>query len=155
MAVIYLALPFLCHWTWPSQEHFLKGEERYPNDNVSELKLDLLIKDVLALSFCKFICTWASSQGWSLINPISDAQMSIWLLSCSLILHILCISAYKTHVGKNRDWAPELLQSHPSYSPEWLKELFKQEKYSPEDGKWKQKQFALESKLMGTKPVAL
>lgn len=117
--------------------------------------LDLFIKDVLASSFCELICTWASSQDWSLINPISDAQMSIWLMSCSLILHISCIFVYKTHMEKIRDWTSELQQSHPFYSPKWLKELWKQDKYSLENGKWKQNQFALESKLMGSKPAAL
>lgn len=37
----------------------------------------------------------ASNQDWSPISPISEAQMSIWPLSCSLIVHISYTSAYR------------------------------------------------------------
>lgn len=152
MTVINVALPFLCHCTWPSQENFVREEELYVNYNASEYLICSLRKFLL-YHFVNWFALELPVKAGSLIL----FQMHKWISGLCPVASFFTFYAYlsKRHMEKNWDWAPEPQHSHPFYSPKWLKELCKQDKYSLEDGKWKQKQFALEFKLMGTKPVAL
>lgn len=153
MTVRNAALPFSCHWTWPSQENFIKGEELSANYNAS----DCLICSLRMFLLYHFVNWFALELPVKAGHSLILFQIHKWvsgLCPVASFFTFMRICLQDTN-GEEQRLSLKLQQSHLFYSSKWMKQRCKKGKYSPEDGKWKQNQFALESKLMGTKPAAL